>query len=142
QFEVAGRIGSLSSYMAGGRSSAQLTWERSGFTPKDVDVAQIYDGFSASVIYGLESYGFCKEGEALDFIQDGRIELDGELPLNTFGGSLGTGRIHGLWHIIEGALQASGRAGTRQVKDVNVSFVGASAPIVQGTTFIFVREPY
>jgi acetyl-CoA acetyltransferase len=114
-FEVAGRIGSLSSYMEGGRSSSQLTWERSGFSPKDVDVAQIYDGFSASVIYGLESYGFCKEGEALDFIQDGRIELDGELPLNTFGGSLGTGRIHGLWHIIEGALQASGRAGERQV---------------------------
>ena len=90
-FEVAGRIGSLSSYMEGGSSSAKLTWERSGFSPKDVDVAQIYDGFSASVIYGLESYGFCKEGEALDFIQDGRIELDGELPLNTFGGSLGHG---------------------------------------------------
>lgn len=141
-FEVAGRIGSLSSYMEGGSSSAKLAWERSGFTPRDVDVAQIYDGFSASVIYGLESYGFCGEGEALDFIQDGRIELDGELPLNTFGGSLGTGRIHGLWHIIEGALQASGRAGARQVKDVNVSFVGASAPIVTGTTFIFTREPY
>ena len=141
-FEVAGRIGSLSSYMEGGRSSAQLTWERSGFTPKDVDVAQIYDGFSASVLYGLESYGFCKEGEGLDFIQDGRMELDGDLPLNTFGGSLSTGRIHGLWHIIEGVLQASGRAGERQVKDANVSFVGASAPIVQGTTFIFVKEPY
>src|SRR6202008_33034 len=117
-------------------------WERSGFAPQDVGVAQIYDGFSASVIYGLESYGFCKEGEALDFIQDGRIELDGALPLNTFGGSLGTGRIHGLWHIIEGALQASGRAGSRKVKDANVSFVGASAPIVTGTTFIFVRDPY
>jgi acetyl-CoA acetyltransferase len=141
-FEVAGRIGSLSSYMEGGSSSSKLTWERSGFTPKDVDVAQIYDGFSASVIYGLESYGFCKEGEALDFIQDGRMELDGELPMNTFGGSLGTGRIHGLWHIIEGALQASGRAGPRQVKDANVSFVGASAPIVTGTTFIFVGDPY
>jgi acetyl-CoA acetyltransferase len=141
-FEVTGRIASLSSYMEGGRSSSRLAWERSGFSPEDVDVAQIYDGFSASVIYGLESYGFCKEGEALDFIQDGRMELDGELPLNTFGGSLGTGRIHGLWHIIEGALQASGRAGDRQVKDVNVSFVGASAPIVQGTTFIFVNEPY
>ena len=141
-FEVAGRIGSLADYMEGGRSSAKLTWERSGFGPKDVDVAQIYDGFSASVIYGLESYGFCEQGTALDFIQDGRIELDGELPLNTFGGSLSTGRIHGLWHIIEGALQASGRAAERQVKDVNVSFVGASAPIVQGTTFIFVNEPY
>jgi acetyl-CoA acetyltransferase len=141
-FEVAGRIGSLADYMQGGASSAKLTWERSGFSPKDVDVAQIYDGFSASVIYGLESYGFCQEGEALDFIQGGRVALDGELPLNTFGGSLGTGRIHGLWHIIEGALQASGRAGSRQVKDVNVSFVGASAPIVTGTTFIFTREPY
>jgi len=71
-----------------------------------------------------------------------RIELDGALPLNTFGGSLSAGRIHGLWQIIEGALQASGRAGERQVKDVKVSFVGASAPIVQGTTFIFVNEPY
>jgi acetyl-CoA acetyltransferase len=141
-FEVAGRIGSLSNYMEAGSSSSRLTWERSGFTPKDVDVAQIYDGFSASVIYGLESYGFCQEGEALDFIQDGRIELDGELPLNTFGGSLSAGRIHGLWQIIEGAMQVTGRAGERQVKDANVSFVGASAPIVQGTTFIFVNEPY
>ena len=44
------------------------------------------------MIYGLNRTGFCKEGEALDFIQDGRIELDGELPLNTFGGSLGTGK--------------------------------------------------
>src|SRR3984893_16523092 len=68
-FEVAGRIGSLAPYMEGGRSSAQLTWERSGFTPKDVDVAQIYDGFSASVMYGLETYGFCKEGEGLGFSQ-------------------------------------------------------------------------
>jgi acetyl-CoA acetyltransferase len=141
-FEVAGRIGSLADYMEGGASSAKLTWERSGLSPGDVDVAQIYDGFSASVIYGLESYGFCRQGEALDFIQGGRIGLDGELPLNTFGGSLGTGRIHGLWHIIEGALQASGRAGSRQVKDVDVSFVGASAPIVTGTTFIFTSEPY
>src|SRR5262249_43943804 len=53
-------------------------------------------------------YGFCKEGEALDFIQDGRIELDGELPLNTFGGSLGTGRIHGHRGIIEGCLAGLG----------------------------------
>jgi hypothetical protein len=47
-----------------------------------------------------------------------------------------------LWHIIKGALQASGRAGSRQVKDAKISFVGASAPIVTGTTFIFVSEPY
>jgi acetyl-CoA acetyltransferase len=141
-FEVSGRVAFLDDYMEGGRSSVCLTWERSGFGPKDVDVAQIYDGFSASALYGLESYGFCGRGEALDFIQEGRIELDGELPLNTFGGSLSAGRTHGLMHIIEGAMQAAGRAGDRQVEDVKVSFVGASAPIVEGTTFIFVGEPY
>jgi hypothetical protein len=64
------------------------------------------------VIYGLESFGFWKEGEAHDLIQDRHIELDGELPLNTFGGGLGTGRNHGLWHVIEDALRASGRAGS------------------------------
>jgi len=76
----------------------------------------------------------------MDFIQDGRIDLDGELPLNTFGGSLSAGRLHGLWHIIEGALQATGRAGERQVRNVNVSFVGAS--VTNFTTFIFVPDPY
>ena len=136
-----GRIGSLRNYMEGGRSSSRLTWERSGFGPKDVDVAQIYDGFSASVIYGLESYGFCKEGEALDFIQDGRMELDGELPLNTFGGSLGTGRIHGLWHIIEGALQASGRAASGRSR-TSTSRSSARARRSCRDTFIFVKEPY
>jgi len=126
----------------GGSSLAKLTLECSGFGPKGVEMAQIFDGFSASLIYDLESHGFCNEGEALDFIQDGRIELDGELPPNLFGDSLSTGRIHGFWHIIEGALQASGRAGSRHVQDASVSFVGASAPIVTGTTFIFVRKPY
>ncbi len=66
-FEVAGRIGSLSSYMEGGSSSAKLTWERSGFSPKDVDVAQIYDGFSASVIYGLESVRVLQGGRGAGF---------------------------------------------------------------------------
>jgi hypothetical protein len=92
-----------------GSSFAKLTWEWSDLGPKGADVAQIYDGFPASMIYGLGSHGFCKVGEALDFIQDGHIELDGELrstPLAAasapdFGGSLGTGRIHGPWHIIE-----------------------------------------
>jgi len=70
---------------------------------------------------------FLPEGTALDFIQDWPIELDGELPLNTFAAASAPDAIHGLWHIIEGALQASGRAGSRQVKDANVSFV-APAP--------------
>ncbi len=141
-YDLDGRIGgTLMDYMEAGRSSAKLTWERSGFGPKDVDVAQVYDGFSFRCIAGLESYGFCGQGEALDFIQDGRIELDGELPLNTFGGVLSSGRLHGLSHVIEGVMQATGRAGERQVRNVKVSFV-SSAPFADGSTFIFVPEPY
>ena len=137
-----GRIGSLADYMEGSHSSAKLTWERSGFGPHDVDVAQIYDGFSASVIYGLESYGFCREGEALDFIQDGRIELNGDLPLNTFGGSLGTGRTHGLWHIIEGALRASGRAGPRPGQGRQRLLRRRQRPDRDRHYFDFVGDPY
>ncbi len=139
-YEREGSLAGEVNYMEAGSSSSNLTWARSGFGPRDVDVAQVYDGFSHRAIMSLESYGFCKEGEAMDFIQDGRIDLDGELPLNTFGGSLSAGRLHGLWHIIEGALQATGRAGERQVRNVNVSFVGAS--VTNFTTFIFVPDPY
>jgi hypothetical protein len=75
--------------------------------------------------------------------RDTRRPLDGkEQAVAGARNSFGSGRIHSLWQIIEGAVQASGCAGSRQVKDANVSFVGASAPIVTGTTFIFVREPY
>jgi hypothetical protein len=93
------------------------------------------------VIYGLESYGFCKEGEALDFIQDGHIELDGECRSTPLAAASAPAASTPLAHHRRRA-QASGRAGSRQVRDANVSFVGASAPIVTGTTFIFVPEPY
>jgi acetyl-CoA acetyltransferase len=114
---------------------------RSGNSTPLQDTSPSLDGKEQAVAGASNRLTPRKEGEALDFIQDGHIEFDGELPLNTFGGSLGTGRIHGLWHIIEGALQASGRAGSRQVNDASVSFVGASVPIVTGTNFIFVRDP-
>ena len=142
QFEVAGRIGSLADYMEGGRSSAKLTWERSGFGPEGrrrrADLRRLL-GLGDLRPRNLR---VLRGGRGARLHPGRPHRTRRRLPLNTFGGSLGTGRIHGLWHIIEGALQASGRAGSRQVKDANVSFVGASAPIVTGTTFIFVREPY
>ncbi len=87
----------------------------SGLGPKDMDAAQLYDGFSPSTYYWLEAAGFCPQGEAHAFIQDGRIALDGELPVNTFGGSLSEGRLHGMGHLAEAALQVTGRAGERQI---------------------------
>ena len=128
-------------YMQSGSSIARKIFERSGLRPKDVSVAEVYDGFAPSVFYWLESAGFCKEGEAFQFAQDGRIELGGQLPVNTHGGALSEGRLHGMGHVIEGVRQVSGRAGPRQVKDCHVAYVTAGSPMLRGAGLLFSSEP-
>jgi acetyl-CoA acetyltransferase len=91
-------------------------WERTELTTADVDVAQLYDGFSILTVLWLEAMGFCGEGEAGEFLADGKqIALDGPLPLNTAGGQLSAGRLHGLGLVHEACLQLRGQAGERQV---------------------------
>ncbi|HKY90601.1 MAG TPA: thiolase family protein [Nevskiaceae bacterium] len=91
-------------------------WARTDLKPDDVDVAQLYDGFSILTLLWLEGLGFCGRGEAAAFVEGGtRIALDGRLPLNTGGGQLSAGRLHGLGHVHEAVLQLRGQAGERQV---------------------------
>ena len=71
-----------------GRRAAELSFEQCGLSPKDVDVAEFYDPFSFEIIRQLEAFGFCKEGEGGDFVMDGRIRIDGALPVATNGGLL------------------------------------------------------
>ena len=131
----------LDDYMACGASTAGKLWSRSGLGPEDVDVAELYDGFSPSTWYWLEAAGFCPEGEAHSFVQDGRIALGGELPVNTFGGSLSEGRLHGMGHIAEAARQVSGRAGPRQVEGAAVAVALDGSPLLRGGGLLFTREP-
>lgn len=115
-------------------------WRTSGLGPRDVDAAMLYDGYSHDVYFWLEGMGFCERGEAFRFIQDGRIGIDGELPLNTFGGSLSEGRLHGLGHLIEATQQVTGRAGQRQVtgaENVPVTI----GPNSVGAGFMISRNP-
>ena len=112
-------------------------WKDSGYTPKDMDAAQIYDGTLISSWWGLEVAGFCGEGEAFEFVQNGRIELNGELPLNTFGGSINEGRTHGMGHFYEAVLQISKRAGARQVPDCHRMYVQTGSPMTRNQAFIF-----
>lgn len=97
------------------RGIADRLWRASGMSHRDVKVAQLYDGFSFFPWGWLEACGFCGEGEAGTFVGEGRTKLGGTLPVNTFGGQIGEGRIHGIGHLMEAARQASGRAGARQV---------------------------
>jgi acetyl-CoA acetyltransferase len=100
---------------------AEDLWGMAGITPEDVDVAMIYDCFTISVILQLEGLGFCKPGEGGHFVENGRIELGGELPINTHGGLLSEGYIHGLNHTVEAVRQLRGECGPRQVKDAKVA---------------------
>jgi acetyl-CoA acetyltransferase len=97
---------------------AQMMWSRTDLTPADVDIAELYDGFSFHSINWLEAFGFCGRYEAGDFIDGGtRIALDGELPINTNGGALSAGRMHAYGQVHEACMQLWNRAGERQVKN-------------------------
>jgi acetyl-CoA acetyltransferase len=90
------------------RVSAQTAFAMAGLQPADIDVAQIYDCFTIAVLMTLEDYGFCAKGEGGRFVQDGRIELGGQLPINTSGGLLSETGMPGLQLVMEGVRQMRG----------------------------------
>jgi acetyl-CoA acetyltransferase len=91
-------------------------WKHTDYTVDDVDMAQFYDGFAFLPITWLEGLGFCEKGEGGRFIEGGtRIARDGQLPLNTAGGQLGAGRLHGFGFAHEAVTQLRGNGGERQI---------------------------
>jgi len=98
------------------RDAGAMLWERTDLSPADVDVAELYDGFSFIAMAWLEALGFCGKGESGAFIEGGdAIALEGSLPLNTHGGQLSAGRLHGFGFLHEAALQLWGEGEARQV---------------------------
>lgn len=97
--------------MAATDAAAEM-WSRTELKPGDVDLAELYDGFSFLTLAWLEALGFCAAGESGPFVEGGaRIGVDGQLPLNTYGGQLSAGRMHGYWVLYEACQQLRGRAG-------------------------------
>jgi acetyl-CoA acetyltransferase len=99
-----------------GADAAAQMWARTPLTPADVDMAQLYDGFSYLTLLWLEALGLCGRGESGAFVEGGtRIARDGALPLNTAGGQLSAGRLHGYGFLHEACVQLRGEGGERQV---------------------------
>ena len=116
--------------MTAGRRLARALWSSAGLSASDITHAHLYDGFSYFPYIWLESFGFYPEGEAHLGIQDDTTTRSGKLPLNTSGGALGMGRLHGTPQVIEAVLQIQGRAGPRQIANPDVALVQTGGPVL------------
>jgi len=125
--------------------SGPRAFAEAGLSPRDVQMAMIYDSFTITVLVTLEDLGFCKKGQGGAFVSGGRIALGGELPINTDGGGLSSNHpgMRGIFLVVEAVKQLRGECGERQVKDCRVALVhgtgGALGNRHSGATLILGR---
>jgi acetyl-CoA acetyltransferase len=118
---------------------APRLWGSGGLSPSDVDVAELYDCFTGNVLMSLEGLGFCGRGEAGDFVKDGHTRLTGSLPVNTHGGLLSEGYVHGMNTVSEAVWQLQASAGHRQVEGARIAVV-TSGSSNAGSALILTSE--
>jgi acetyl-CoA acetyltransferase len=116
-------------------SVAATLYARAGMGPDDIQVAQFYDCFTPTTLVQLEDYGFCAKGEGGPFAESGAIRAGGRLPINTAGGNLSEGYIHGLNHVVEGVRQIRGGS-TNQVPGAQVCLVTSGIPIASSALIL------
>lgn len=122
---------------------AQRLWRNAGVVPGEVRTANVYDGFSIITPMWLEALGLYAPGTSLAAIRAGETARGGRLPVNTNGGNLGAGRMHGIPHLMESALQVTNAAGVRQVHgaEVSVAVVGGLAYTATHGAVVFSSRP-
>jgi len=115
------------------KDAGERAYKMAGLGPKDIDVAELYDCFTPVVIIELEDLGFCPKGEGGRFVEGGRIQIGGELPVNTHGGLLShchPGHPGSIFSVTEAVRQLRGECGPRQVKDAKIALVHAQGGIL------------
>jgi acetyl-CoA acetyltransferase len=123
--------------------SGPLAMQRAGVTPEDVDVLQVYDSFTITVLLSLEDLGFCKKGDGGPFVTEGRLRWDGVLPTNTDGGGLSSCHpgMRGMFLIVEAVRQLRGEGTARQVPDVEIALChGTGGMLSTGATLVLGKD--
>lgn len=129
----------------GGKQAAATAYQMADLTPRDINFAELYDCFTAITIVTLEDYGFCAKGEGGPWVEHGRIEIGGELPVNTHGGLLSHGHIEGMQHITEAVKQLRGGCvePERQVQNAKFGIVsGHGANLSAHATVILGKDSH
>ncbi|HTT86505.1 MAG TPA: acetyl-CoA acetyltransferase [Acidimicrobiales bacterium] len=124
------------------RSGAKA-FGQAGVRPEDIDVVEVYDSFTLTVLLTLEGLGFCKKGEGGGFVEGGRLQVGGELPTNTDGGGLSACQpgMRGIFLLVEAVKQLRGQCGARQVADAALACVNGTGGWISSTgTAILGRE--
>jgi acetyl-CoA acetyltransferase len=119
----------------GGRQAGAELWRRAGVGPEEMDIAQIYDCFTISVILQLEAYGFVGKGEGGPFAASGALRKGGQLPINTGGGHMSEGYVHGMNHIVQAVRQLRGEA-DMQIPDAELCLC-TGGPLPVGSSVVF-----
>src|SRR5699024_6438793 len=123
--------------------SGKAAFEMAGITHNDIDVAQIYDSFTITVLLTLEALGFCKPGEGGDFVSEQRTAPGGAFPMNTNGGGLSYAHpgMYGIFLLIEAVRQLRGECMERQVPDAKIALVnGTGFQLSSAATCILGRD--
>ena len=114
----------------GATTSGRQALRTAGITLADLDVLELYDCYTYTVLVSLEDYGFCAKGEGGAFGSDGKLEPGGSLPCNTGGGQLSSFYMWGFTPLSEGVIQARGQGGERQVAKHDLVLVSGNGGVL------------
>ena len=110
--------------------ASATAYRMAGIRPADVQLCELYDCYTFTVLVTLEDYGFCPKGEAGPFVAAGSTAPGGELPVNTGGGQLSSSYMWGMTPVSEAVIQMRGEGGDRQIKDAHVALVSGNGGIL------------